>query len=319
MKETPDSYAVVIVTHNRQHMLEQCLKHAVFQTLRPAAVVVVNNASTDGTRQYLDELKKNRVYSDIKLLICHEKENVGGAGGFHDGMKLAMKHTEARWILVIDDDAVLDYDCCEKMRPGYDEETVTGQPVLAKACAVYGRGSLELTHRKDRRGAVPVKRYTEDTFFCTSTSFCGSMFHRSLIEKIGYPRKDYFIWFDDTEYSMRVNRHSSILVFTGASLQHGDPEAPDRSAVVDWRYYYGTRNHLDMLRRHRKPVQFLQFTVTVGLIILLRDIRMLLHCADPSEAMQDRKEKQIFADGLKDGLRGKLGKNPGWLPGQQAQ
>ena len=321
MKEIPDSYAIVIVTYNRLQMLRQCLEHAIFQTLPPEAIVIVDNASTDGTQQYLEGLKHHSVFRgrpEVKLLIYREKENAGGAGGFHDGMMLAMKHTDAQWILVVDDDAILDYDCCEILNPGYMQEiSGTQKPVLAKACAVYFKGELELTHRKDKKGAIPAGRYAENEFFCTSTSFCGSMFHRKLIDKIGYPRKDYFIWFDDTEYSMRVSEYSRIQVCAKASLQHGDPAAPDRRAEVDWRYYYGTRNHLDMLRRHRKIGKLVRFAVTVGLIVFLRDIRIILHYTNTETVNQDRKEKKIFSDGLKDGLQGKLGKNPIWLPVQR--
>lgn len=321
MKELPGSYAIVIVTYNRLHMLRQCLEHAVFQTLPPNAVVVVDNASTDGTGQYLDELKKGSTFKakqDVKLLIYHERENAGGAGGFHDGMKLAIKYTDAQWILVIDDDAILDYDCCEKMDPQNLSDVsaeIDGKPVLAKACSVYYKGELELSHRKDAGGTVAAQRYEDASFYCTSTSFCGSMFHRTLIERIGYPRKDYFIWFDDTEYSMRVVEHSKIQVITGAGLQHGDPDAPDRRAVVDWRYYYGTRNQLDMLRRHKKIWKLFGFACTVRLIIMLRNIRRLMHITNPDAAKTDLEEKRIFADGLRDGLRGNLGKNPDWLPG----
>ena len=173
MKPIPYSYAIVIVTYNRLHMLKDCLEHAFFQTMEPEAVVVVDNASTDGTTEYLEELKKTGILSpgetqaqgedsiekkvrlspNTRLLIYHEKENAGGAGGFCDGMKIAMKHTKAEWILVIDDDAILDYDCAEKMDPrlfAADKQiNRSDNQIQAIACAVYYKGELELNHRQD--------------------------------------------------------------------------------------------------------------------------------------------------------------------------
>ncbi|MBQ6322563.1 MAG: glycosyltransferase [Lachnospiraceae bacterium] len=325
MKPIPYSYAIVIVTYNRLHMLKNCLEHAFCQTMEPEAVIVVDNASTDGTTEYLEEIKENgfqdastqmQAAANTKILIYHEKENVGGAGGFSDGMKIAMRYTKAEWILVIDDDAILDYDCAEKMDPRFqtgDKET----PVQVVACAVYYKGELELNHRQDEKGPVSAKCYEQGPLFCKRTSFCGSMFHRSLIEKIGYPRKDYFIWFDDTEYSLRAAKYSDILVIPEAKLQHGDPNAPDRRAVVDWRYYYGTRNQLDMLRRHRKVGRLVAFNIEVRLIVLLRYLRLAIHVLNKERRKQDLYEAAIFRDGRKDGMRGNLGKRIEYLPGKR--
>ena len=301
-------YAIVIVTYNRLSMLRTCIGHAFGQTVQPCAVVVIDNCSTDGTGEYLDQLKRSGDYGE-RLILFREKENIGGAGGFHDGLRLAVKRTKADWFMMIDDDAILDPDCMEKLDPASAQHRTD-----AYACSVYCRGELELSHRKDKKGSIPARRYRQPEFLCTGTSFCGTMFSRELVSKIGYPLKAYFIWFDDTEYSMRAARHTAVTVRTDASLQHGDPDAPDRRAVVDWRYYYGTRNHLDMLRRHRRLPALLAFDLEVRLIVLLRYIRMALSCRDPEKRRKNRQEAEIFRQGRKDGLRGRLGKNSRFLP-----
>lgn len=305
----PFSYVIVIVTYNRLKMLKLCLEHAANQTIPPEAIILVDNGSTDGTVGFLNSFGGAAGKNRVPLRVLHEKENVGGAGGFHDGMRYAMKKTTADWILVIDDDAVLAYDCAEKMNPaGLKAESD------AIACSVYYRGSLELSHRKDRFGrAVPEKHYNKPEFICAQTSFCGSMFSRRLIKKIGYPLKEYFIWFDDTEYSLRAGRLTRIIVRTEAKLFHGDPDAPDRRAVVDWRYYYGTRNQLDMLWRHRKYVRFFSFALEVRLIILLRYIRIFFYRNIPAKEAQALSEIKIFKDGRWDGIHRILGKNSTYL------
>ena len=71
------SYAIVIVTYNRLKMLKTCLEHAFGQTMKPCAVVVVDNCSTDGTSEYLDQLKRGKEYpsESMRFLLYHEKEN----------------------------------------------------------------------------------------------------------------------------------------------------------------------------------------------------------------------------------------------------
>nr|MDE6608139.1 glycosyltransferase [Lachnospiraceae bacterium] len=50
-------YAIVIVTYNREVLLRECIRQVTCQTVKAASIVIVNNASTDGTKAYLDELK----------------------------------------------------------------------------------------------------------------------------------------------------------------------------------------------------------------------------------------------------------------------
>ena len=313
---TSFSYAIVIVTYNRLKMLKRCLEHAFGQTLPPKDVIVIDNCSNDGTREFLQEdyLTQQAKEKGIRLTVRFEKKNVGGAGGFCDGLKTAMEESAAEWILLIDDDAILDYDCMQEMNP----ETASHY-AQAYACSVFFKGERELSHRKNKRGAMPALNYEKEEFLCDYTSFCGSMFHRELVEQIGYPLKEYFIWFDDTEYSMRVRKHSKIVVRTRASLQHGDPDLPDQRAKVDWRYYYGTRNHLDMLKRHHRSLSFAAFGLEAGLIVLLRDFRSVLHRNDKDKQTADLEEREIFLDGLRDGVRGRLGMRKKYLPGNAKQ
>ena len=190
------SYSIVLVTYNRLSFLKLSLEHALNQTMPAEHVIVVDNASTDGSWEYLKE--KASVEPRIRLL--REKQNVGGAGGFHDGIQEALKYTRSGWILVIDDDAVLDESCCEKLNPLRAQHKAA-----AYACTVRHGQQIDTDHRRDKRNKnIPVKRYQEKEFLCSYVSFCGALFSRKLIQEVGYPLKEYFIWFDDTEYSLRI-------------------------------------------------------------------------------------------------------------------
>ena len=81
-------YAVVVVTYNRLELLKECLKQVENQTVPAKRIIVVNNASTDGTAEYLRECKeKNKQYRTITCM-----ENLGGAGGFAKGIQIGRAH-----------------------------------------------------------------------------------------------------------------------------------------------------------------------------------------------------------------------------------
>ena len=64
------------------------------------------------------------------------------------------------------------------------------------------------------------RKYEKDCFLCDIASFCGMVIDTNLIRKIGLPHKEYFIWYDDTEYSLRIHEYSRFLVVTKAELNH---------------------------------------------------------------------------------------------------
>ena len=75
--------ACVVVTYNRLGCLKQCLNALRNQSCQQFDIIVVNNGSTDGTKEFLDSQKD--------IIVIHQ-QNLGGAGGFYAGMKYMMEH-----------------------------------------------------------------------------------------------------------------------------------------------------------------------------------------------------------------------------------
>ena len=92
----------VVVTYNRLEKLKNTLRCYESQGLLPRYVIVVDNASTDGTYEYLEEWKKERELFD--KIVIHSEENGGGSGGFYLGEEESLKR-DADWVMLADDDA----------------------------------------------------------------------------------------------------------------------------------------------------------------------------------------------------------------------
>ncbi len=297
------SFTVIIVTYNRIELLKECMEHVLNQTLAPKSVVLIDNASTDGTKEYLDSLNTDK----FSLRVVHMENNTGGAGGFYQGLVEAMR-TDSDWFMLIDDDAILEYDCLEKM-----SYVMSCNNAKAYACTVRSFGKIDTSHRRIAVGAVPEREYQKDAFSCIYATFCGLVVARNLVEKIGYPIKEYFIWFDDTEYSMRIQKHTEIIVCTQAELNHKITpvhSGENQHHTATWKNYYGTRNSIDSLRRHKMWKKLLKEIKRISGIIL----RFFKYTLQGDNCLI---EAQIFWTGLKDGLRGKLGINPEYLPGKK--
>lgn len=98
---------------------------------------------------------------------------------------------------------------------------------------------------------IPLEEYQKESFYCDTASFCGLMIRDEVIARIGYPQKEYFIWYDDTEYCVRIREISPIMVIPAAVLNHKTVFKPmDWPRHYTWKDYYGIRNRMHMVRTH---------------------------------------------------------------------
>lgn len=240
-------YAIVIVTYNRVKLLRESVTQAVNQTIRPASIIVVNNASTDDTGAYLESLTSQDIIDVVNL-----SQNIGGAGGFAKGIECALEK-DVECVLVIDDDALIAKDYMEKILRAREQYP----NYRAFAGVVETEGEIDLYHRRNfsKSGLmtrnVRRKQYKEDYFTCNCASFCGMVVDIGLIRQIGLPHPEYFISFDDTEYSLRICRYSKFLVIVSAKLNHKrEPEHLRYPRRYSWKDYYAIRNRLLMVKEH---------------------------------------------------------------------
>ena len=232
-------YAVV-VTYNRFELLKRniaCLR----QNKPVTQIVVVNNGSTDETQQWLSE------QDDLKVI---NQDNVGGSGGFYTGINFAY-HEGADWIWCMDDDVFPRADCLEKMLP-YTNQKEIG--ILAPRRLQDGKIfthdflSYNLTNPftsmyKDRISKMNVGKPLK----ISGTAFEGPLIRREVVEQIGLPNKDLFIFCDDTDYCMRaVFAGFSILYIPDALMDKqkffSNDTWAERNRKKKWKRFYQVRN-----------------------------------------------------------------------------
>ena len=102
--------------------------------------------------------------------------------------------------------------------------------------------------------------------------FNGVLVTRALVERIGLPRQEFFIWGDDVEYLWRARREGArVATVVAAEFLHpatddlGTPMMAGRSTYnhspSDLKHYCMARNNLVNLRDYRGPLHALAFVV----------------------------------------------------------
>lgn len=253
------SVAAVIVTYNRLEKLRLTLERTLAQPF--AQVIVIDNASTDGTGDYL------RGIGDARLRVVHEVENRGGAGGFLRGFDLAARESGADWLVCYDDDAYPGPDAlarfadlalgpdvggvaaavyfpdgriCPMNRPGQD---IFRSP-LALVQALRRSGSAVGLGDEAYQGHVPLS-------VCFS-SFVGLFVRCDLVRgPLGLPRAELFVYRDDSLYTMALTKAGYKLSFVPDLRFVHDCSTPSSGKRVYsplWKVYYIIRNDVPFFR-----------------------------------------------------------------------
>jgi len=244
----------IVVTFNRKKFLLQCLKAIYNQTCKISKIIVVDNASTDGTYEYLIN---NNFLSSAKLKYIRLNRNLGGSGGFFYGIKFAMD-LGAEWIWMMDDDALPDKDALKELSYiAKNPMNIYGSTPCWKDELSWGvKIRLKDGSKKYIEKLQDMAHETEVEFI----PFLGIYVHRQMIKKIGYPEKDFFIAADDVEYTLRAKKAGSKLIQAGKSYIIHPPSSRYQIKILGntiyclklpaWKRYYDTRNRILIARKH---------------------------------------------------------------------
>lgn len=259
--------AAVVVTFNRRDLLAR-LVAALRQTPDLHEIIVVNNASTDGTTEFLETISGEGVPVHVLTLAM----NTGGAGGFHAGLAAAMNRgADLAWLM--DDDGVPEADCLATLL-GHDLD-FWGPAVLAEGdtsqlcfpIRLPGRTSV-VSRMSDVEAAANADGLLPDIVI----PFNGVLVTRDLVERIGLPREEFFIWGDDHEYRLRAERAGArIATVVKARFLHpatddlGTPMMFGRTTYnhtpSDLKHYCMARNNVVNLRDYRGWLHVFAFVV----------------------------------------------------------
>jgi GT2 family glycosyltransferase len=249
----PGRLVAVVVTHERLALLRDCLTAVLAQTPAPDAVVVVDNASHDGTAPAVAA-----DFPGVDLVVL--RRNTGGAGGFAAGMQRALEVHRADLLWLLDDDTVPRPDALEQLvrawsaRPGRAPALVASRVVWTdgRAHPMNTPRAAPLARPRDRAaaaavGCVPVR----------SASFVSVLLDAAAVRAVGLPVADYFLWNDDFEFTTRLLRDRPGMLCPASLVEHRTGRFGDSAADPGGRFYFEVRNKVWLFTRSSglRPVE----------------------------------------------------------------
>lgn len=203
--------ATVVVTYNRKKLLEKCISNILNQTVKELDVLVIDNASTDGTQDMIKE-----VFSDKEQVKYYNTgANLGGAGGFSYGIRTAVEEGyEFVWIM--DDDTIPSETALEELLNA--DKILQGNYGFLSSFAAWTDGTackmnIPTIDMEQWKNDI-VNQFDNQMIRVQSATFVSMFFKAEVIKEMGLPIKEFFIWSDDTEYSRRIsNKYPSYFVY----------------------------------------------------------------------------------------------------------
>ena len=295
----------VVVTFNRKILLEECIKSLLEQTYPLKDIYIVDNCSTDRTKEYL---KEKKLFNKIKYFRL--KENSGGAGGFNFGFYKAKN--ECEWIWAMDDDAVPQKNALKFLisDKNFDEKNVGA--LVSKI--IYPKNSIDRTIdsviKNDyifRNNILKPKDFRKENVEIFTYPLLGILFKSKIINEIGNVNKDFFIQCDDLDFTLRISKRYKMIWIKKSIILHKEFNTFNEKIFFSkklniiginslWKEYYGIRNHLYIMNEYNMlSIQdFFKYLKYLVLIIIIADKKFI--------------RIRIFYESIKDGLLGNLGK-----------
>lgn len=196
----------VVVTFNRKELLVECLNGLLEQTCQIGRIVLVDNASTDGTPELLADAGylANDIIDYVRLPV-----NSGGSGGFHEGVKRAYS-TGYEWLWIMDDDVEPYQDALATMLSYSDlSGCIQGAEIYRDGQRLEWERWTNIEKSGARsRSADP---FNHDCIPVSVGCFEGMLIRRDIVSQIGFPDKRFFIGGDDVAYGYLASKHTRTL------------------------------------------------------------------------------------------------------------
>ncbi|HUP13009.1 MAG TPA: glycosyltransferase [Niastella sp.] len=235
------SVCAIVVTYNRLDTLKTALAHIVAQALTPTEIVIVDNNSSDGTKEYLHTLEGQN-----KIHCIYMESNTGSAGAIAKAMKYGLSKNEFDYFWVLDDDTFYAPNALKDLVENIED---TPFVMLGLNGANFRMGTKVFVESKQKLQEVDYAMID------------GALIKADVVRRLGTLCEEFFMMCDDHEYSIRIRRNGYRI----GVLKNG---ADDRQLLGGggqftratlWRGYYSARNHTFIIKKHFSYLEFVGY------------------------------------------------------------
>ena len=253
--------SIVIVNYNGKDLLKVILKSIAKLNYKNHEVIIVDNNSSDKSREFI---KKN--YKNAKLIS--NKENLG-----YSGINSALKYCTGKYILFLNNDMEIDKGCVKELIKAIEKDDKIG--MAAPRLVNY-------YNRKMKSNGTWVSRAFYNGHICSGKilkeiPYMGvGLIRKSIVDRFGYLfDKDYFIYAEDMDLGLRLRLLGYEVVFApDAVLYHMHAITTKKSSSYKMTFLMERNLLITYLKilSLKHILLFLPYVLSMRLIAIVKDI-----------------------------------------------
>lgn len=240
---------IVICNYNKKQFVLSCIRSVLDSGMNDFDVYVVDNASTDGSADAIEE-----AYGD-RVILIRNKENLGGSGGFNTGLSAARQQGYP-YYMCVDNDIVMDEHNIENLYHFLESHHEVGI-VGSKICRMqYPERLQELGAALDFEKCTHAPFYKDhldndeipEVQYCDYVPACSLMVRSEVLDRIGLLPQENFIYWDDMEWCYKAKLAGyQVAAYRQAKVLH---DMGTNSGETYFSTYYFWRNRIRFFMRY---------------------------------------------------------------------
>lgn len=255
---------IIIPNYNGKHFMEPCLESLTHQTCSDFRILVVDNASTDGTLAYMEEN-----YPEIEVIALDQNY------GFSKAVNIGIQNSTTPYVLLLNNDTTVDshfveemvkaiksskriFSVSSKMIQMYHPELIDSAGDLY---TLVGWGICRGTGR-------PVSNYTrQDDIFTACAG--AAIYRRSVFKKIGYFDENHFAYLEDIDVGYRAKIYGYRNIYCPTALVYHVGSGTSGSKYNSFKVKLSARNNIYLNYKNMPVFQLLinLFPLTAGYLV----------------------------------------------------
>ena len=254
--------AGVVVTYNRKKELKKNLKAILEQTVLVDKYFIIDNHSSDNT---YEELLQEGFLNNNIIEYIYLEENIGGAGGFYTGVKIAYEQGYDFICLMDDDGRPANNNTIEELLNSAQKLYKNNHKLMINSLVVGDdKETLSFSLGKKIRTVTSANKMKDknNLIFNVINPFNGTLISKELIEEIGFPNKELFIKGDERDYNYRA-KDAGAIIATVLTSKYFHP-IPDLHEIkifgktffgateTPWKEFYKARNITYIAKKRKK-------------------------------------------------------------------
>jgi hypothetical protein len=297
----------IIVTWNKQQHVIRCIDSVLASTYPIKKVIVVDNASSDGTAKTI----KDRYCNSTIVELLENPKNLGGSGGFYTGIKAALDH-QPGYLWLLDNDVTVDPDALKNLIFVMEQEQSAGivgsKVYFAQAPEIiWGLGAYvnyRLGHISVVGDKVKDSGQYSRVMKLDYVPMCSFLISTEVVQQIGLVDPEYFVYSDDVDYCTRA-KQAGFEVYNAPNSVAWHDVTLHSQRLSPFAAYYFTRNYIYYFFKYT-PAWYKPVTVLLMVLFLIRRLMAAIKYW-PGLKTYIEINKATFA-GFFDACRGKRGK-----------